>query len=354
MLEAINLNTYLSHLRNAVVLARPDGSILYANASFYGLFGHHAGLDGANLSNLLRENPVILESIHHVAEIRGIYYLREISVKRFDQSERIMDVEAFPIIGESGEMLAVSVLFYDRAVRAQLREHEKRTERIHYFGMIASGLAHEIKNPLSGIKGASQLLAEELGNKKRLKEYAEIILNEVVRVDRLLKDLLNFTKPRKLHKKKVNINQVLHDQVLLQKTVDQGGIEIIAEFDPSLPKIMADPGALTQVFLNLIKNGRQSIKEKGRVTVRSRVVTDFGLRKKDKKRQVIAVDVEDTGEGIDEKVLLNIFAPFFTTKPKGTGLGLALCHRIVEEHEGDIEVKSEKGKGTVFSVYLPV
>ncbi|MBI4411757.1 MAG: PAS domain-containing sensor histidine kinase, partial [Deltaproteobacteria bacterium] len=131
-------------------------------------------------------------------------------------------------------------------------------------------------------------------------------------------------------------------------------IDIVAEFDPSLPKIMADPEALTQVFLNLIKNSRQSIRGKGRVTVRSRVVTDFGLRRKDKKHQVIAVDVEDTGEGIDEKVLPNIFAPFFTTKPKGTGLGLALCHRIVEEHEGDIEVKSEKGKGTVFSVYLPV
>ncbi|MBI4410973.1 MAG: PAS domain-containing protein, partial [Deltaproteobacteria bacterium] len=258
--EEINLETYLSHLRNPVVLVRPDGSILHANASFCGLFGHQAGLNGANLSDLLKENPVILESTRRVAEIRGIYYLREISVKGPAQPERVMDVETFPIIAGSGEMLAVGVVFYDRAVRTQLHEHEKRTERINYFGMIASGLAHEIKNPLSGIKGASQLLAEELGNKKQLREYAEIILNEVVRVDRLLKDLLNFTKPRKLHKKKVNVNQVLHDQVLLQKTVDQNGIDIVAEFDPSLPKIMADPEALTQVFLNLIKNSRQSIR----------------------------------------------------------------------------------------------
>ncbi|MBI2340056.1 MAG: PAS domain-containing sensor histidine kinase [Deltaproteobacteria bacterium] len=354
MTEGINLELYLNHLRHGLVIAGPDGAISFRNAVFNALFGRElSGDGGANVFQVFKKNPTVLNSIHRVVEIRGSYYLRDVPIFFASNSHRSMDVETFPLVGTDGELLGISVLLRDRAGLIRFEEHQKRADRIHYVGMIASGLAHEIKNPLSGIKGASQLLVDEL-KKKELKEYAEIILKESTRVDRLMKDLLNFTKPKKLNKKKVNINQILHDLIVLQTTVAKGSVEFAADFDPSIPRIVGDAEALTQVFLNLIKNARQAVREKGRVMVRSRVVTDFGFRKKDRRRQLIGIDVEDTGEGISEENLPNIFVPFFTTKPRGTGLGLPLCHRIVEEHEGDIEVKSEKGKGTVFSVYLPV
>lgn len=355
MPEEINLNLFLNHLRNAVVIARSDGSLLFKNSLFLALFSREISTHPqGNLFDLLGKNNGVLESIRKVIEIRGSYYLRDEMLYFENKPQRSMDVETFPLISAAGVLLGVVVLFRDRTGLVRFEEQEKRSERIHYLNLISSGLAHEIKNPLSGIKGASQLLLQELKGKTELKELADIIKKEVTRVDSLLTDLLHFTKPRTLQKKWVNVNQLLNDLFLIQKTVAADRIQYIHEFDPSLPKINADDAALSQVFLNLIKNARQAISREGKIVVRSRMVTDFGLRTKDKRRQVIAVDIEDTGEGIDNEALANIFVPFFTTKPEGTGLGLALCQQIVEEHEGNLQVKSEKRKGTTFSVFLPV
>lgn len=355
MNEKINLEIFLNHLRNAVVMADTDGTIRVKNAAFSALFGRElGGGTDKKLFHVLKNNPEILESVTKVIEIRGSYYLRDVPVMFEHKPARSMDVETFPITSEVGILLCVTIMFRDRAGLVRFEEHARRAERVNYLGTISSGLAHEIKNPLSGIKGASQLLTRELEGRKDLKEYAEIIQKEVTRVDKLLSDLLHFSKSRVLQKKKTNVNQVLHDIILLQKTVAAQRIECVEQFDPSLPPVVADESSLSQLFLNLIKNARQAIKDKGKLTVRSRMVTDFGLKTRDVRRQVIAVNIEDTGEGMDADSLSKIFVPFYTTKPEGTGLGLALCQKIVSEHEGDIEVKSEKGRGTVFTVYLPV
>ncbi|MDO8520166.1 MAG: ATP-binding protein [Deltaproteobacteria bacterium] len=346
MTTLLSLPEYLNHLRDGVVLASPDGIPIFRNSVFEAMFG------GKNIHEAFKNNPLILESFKKAATIRGSYYLHDVPV-RLHAGEKKMDVETFPLIAPEGELLAVNILLRDPAGLGNLDEHKKRVDRIHYLATIASGLAHEIKNPLSGIRGASQLLAKSLTGKGELGEYAEIIQKEVARVDALLNDLLHFTKPRGLKKEKTNLNRVIHDQILLQKTVNTG-VLFHEEFDPSIPEITADSQSLAQVFLNLLKNARQAIEEKGKISVRSHVVMDFVLKVGEKKRQVIRVDIEDTGSGIPDEDLPNLFTPFFTTKASGTGLGLALCHQIVEEHGGNIRVKSEAGKGTVFSVYLPV
>lgn len=343
------IQLYLNHLRDAVILASPAGDPLFKNSVFEALF---SAKGGENISEIFKENTMILESYKKAATIRGSYYLRDLPV-RFHSGEKRMDVETFPLVTPEGELQAVNILLRDPAGLGNVDEHKKRIDRIHYLATIASGLAHEIKNPLSGIRGASQLLADSLKGKGELGEYAEIIQKEVARVDALLNDLLHFTKPRGLKKQKTNVNRILHDLILLQKTISES-VFFTEEFDPSLPEIMADPQALAQVFLNLLKNARQAIVDKGKITVSSHVVMDFVLKVGEKKKQVIRVDVEDTGSGIPEEDLPNLFTPFFTTKASGTGLGLALCHQIVEEHGGNLRVKSEPGQGTVLSVFLPV
>ena len=343
------LPLYLNHLRDAVVLASPKGDPLFRNSVFNALVGIRAE---ENIRESLKWNPLILESFKKAATLRGSYYLRDLPVN-LPIGEKKMDVETFPLVDESGELAAVNILFHDPAGLGNLNEHKKRTDRIHYLATIASGLAHEIKNPLSGIRGASQLLAQSLKDNAELKEYAEIIQKEAARVDALLKDLLHFTRPRGLKKAKTNINRILHDLIVLQRTVNPGAVSFIEDFDPSLPEIKADSQALSQVFLNLLKNARQAIVDKGKIRIKSHVVMDFTLKVGEKNRQVIGVDIIDNGSGIPEEGLTNLFTPFFTTKPGGTGLGLALCHQIVEEHGGDIRVKSGAG-GTTFSVYLPV
>jgi two-component system nitrogen regulation sensor histidine kinase GlnL len=336
-----------------VVIADPHGKSLYENPSFQGLFLLSAERK-RNIFDLFENSPVLIENLHKMVGSAGSFFLRDIFVMGTAGQKKRMDVDLFPLIGKSSAIIALGLIFYDRSLGVSFEEHQKRIDRINYLATIASGLAHEIKNPLSGIKGAAELLSDALQNNVELAEYASIIKNEAIRVDRLLLDLMHFTKPRKLHKKLLNVNQLLHDQVLLQKTVEPTQVEFVEEYDPSLPEIEADAEAMTQVFLNLLKNARQSIKREGRVTVCSRVVTDMVLRIGHHKRQFIGIDVKDTGEGIAQEVLTKVFVPFFTTKSKGTGLGLALCHQIVEEHEGNMQVKSEKGKGTAFTVYLPV
>lgn len=349
----IDLTTYLNHIRKAVALISPAGKFIIKNSVFETLFtrGHQTKND--NAFELFAGEDLVVDTIKKVAEIRGSYHLRQVTLQ-LAKDQHSMDVEAFPVINTAGELLAIHISFDDHAGEAHFTEHQKSLDRIRYLGTIAAGLAHEIKNPLSGIKGATQLLASSLKNEKDLQEYATIIQKEVERVDQLLIELLHFTKPRSRNKKETNINKALRDIVLLQKTVDPKKIKFVEEYDPSLPCIMADSQALAQVFLNLLKNARQAIRGVGTITVRSHMVTDYVLKKGAERRQLIAVDIQDTGIGIGKEEINKIFVPFFTTKAKGTGLGLALCNKIIEEHEGNIKIKSEPEMGTTFSVYLPV
>lgn len=351
----IDFALFMNHLRHAVVVADASGVILIKNSIFDILFGHGRGPSRpSNLFDILKANPVLLATVKKVCEFRGSYSLHDIELVLGNGTKKTMDVETYPLVGLKGEMVGVNILLYDRSRNIHIEEHQRRSDRIGYLATLASGMAHEIKNPLSGIKGASQLLVELSKDRTDIREYAEIIQKEVVRVDRLLTDLLHFTRPKKLVKKRTNVNKVLHDLVILQRTVEPERVQFLEEFDPSLPLVLADDQALTQVFLNIIKNARQAIKEKGTVTLRSRMITDFVVKHRDRTQQMIEVGVEDTGKGIDAESLPNIFVPFYSTRASGLGLGLAICHQLIEEHGGNIRVRSEKGKGTTFSVYLPV
>lgn len=355
MKAEIPLSLYLNQLRHPVVLATPTGLLLFANNAFVELFAlSSSGKKPHNLAKLFRGNRIILDAIRSAQETHRTHTHREIGILLPSGIQKFMDVETMPVILDDGRLSALSIAFYDRSERAHVEEQKKSSDRIHYLTTISSGLAHEIKNPLSGIKGAAQLLVAALKKDDSLREVAAIIQKEVERVDRLLNDLLHLAKAGTKRFKKTNVNRILHELVLLQKTVRGGSISFVEEFDPSLPDVEADSGALSQLFLNLIKNARQAISGNGTVTIRSHLVTDFLVKKGETTRRMISVEIEDTGCGMDEAALSQIFVPFFTTKPKGTGLGLTLCQKIIEDHEGKIQVKSEKGKGTIFAVYLPV
>ncbi len=337
--------------RNPVLVVSAENLVLYKNPAFEALFFLH---NDNRIDDLFEDHSILADSIQKVISTKGSLLIWDVAMRPDEGGIKNFDADIFPIFTDDGLPFGVCIFFYDRTRNAHVLELQKRNDRIRYLATIAQGLAHEIRNPLSGIKGASQLLSQELKAKPELREYADIIQNEVVRVDKLLKDLMHFTKPRELIKKKINVNQVAHDVLMLQKTVEPDKVQFVEDFDPSLPSIKADAEALLQVFLNLVKNARQSISKKGTVKIKTRMLNDFTLKKGTKRQQLIAVDVQDTGLGIDEKELTNIFVPFFTTKPKGTGLGLPMCYQIVEEHGGNIQVKSEKGKGSTFSVFLPV
>ncbi len=227
----------------------------------------------------------------------------------------------------------------------------QRTEQMVVLGELAAGLAHEIKNPLAGIKVSVEVLAEEQSMSEEDKKIASKAINEIRRIELLIKSLLNFAKPPKPQLKVIDMNDILDKTItfslkhpsLLSKTSTV--IKVLKNFDERLPEMMADPVQLQQVFLNLFLNAIDAMPDRGTLAVK----TSYHAEKSS-----IQIAISDTGKGIDKGVIGKIFQPFFTTKSKGTGLGLAITKRLIEQHGGNIRVENNRDGGTVFNIFLPV
>jgi two-component system nitrogen regulation sensor histidine kinase GlnL len=223
---------------------------------------------------------------------------------------------------------------------------------------MAVGVAHEIRNPLGAIRGAVQLLARELGGEPRLTEYTGVLLKEVDRVNRIIETLLDLGRPVQVRLVPVNLHQLMERVTLLAEEASRAaGVTIVRRYDPSLPPILGDEDRLLQVFHNVVGNALEAMKQGGRLTLSTRVSLNPLYGKVDLgggQRTMVEVAVTDEGGGIPESVRARIFDPFFTTKERGLGLGLALCHRILDEHRGAIHIESAAGRGTTVTCFLPI
>lgn len=268
-----------------------------------------------------------------------------------------VNVVVTPFHDDQGAALGSVVILRDRTLQCQMEEDLKRSDRLALLGTLAAGLAHEIKNPLGGIKGAAQLLRQDVSHDPSLVENTDIMIREVDRVNELMERLLDLARPAKLQLEPLNIHELMQ-QVLFLEMRSQGASEVrvVRNFDPSLPHVMGDRTRLIQVFLNLIKNAVQALPEgKGQVTLTTRMDTDLYVRAQPEARaQFVRIEIQDNGAGIQEEDLPHIFSPFFTTRQNGTGFGLSICHRVIQEHGGRIRVESRQGQGSVFRVSLPI
>lgn len=226
-----------------------------------------------------------------------------------------------------------------------------QSEKLATLGKIATSVAHEVRNPLGGIKGAAQLLQLELSADSESQEYAQIIVKEVNRLNRVIEQLLSFGKTGKTYELKtssLNLNDLLRNCLKLFD-IELKSNEISLQEMPSenLPSFVGDPDQLFQLFLNLIKNAIEAMPESGELIIKTEVVSRNDS-------EFICVEISDTGIGIADETKSKLFDPFYTTKPKGTGLGLAISRRIIEEHNGIIEIRSNESGGAVFCVLLPI
>jgi two-component system, NtrC family, nitrogen regulation sensor histidine kinase GlnL len=263
-----------------------------------------------------------------------------------------------PLAGKSGAVTAAVAVVRDVTRLHQLEAEMRRGETLAAAGQIAMGVAHEIRNPLAAIRGAVQLLKRELGDEARWGEYIEVLLKEVDRVNRIIEMLLGLGRPVTLRPRPLNIHQLLERVALMSEEVaSERAVQIVRRYDPSLPPIMADEDRILQVFHNLVRNAIDAMPRGGRLTLITRLSMDPLFAKVDLGhglKSMAEVQVADEGEGISAASRAKLFTPFFTTKTGGLGLGLALCHRIVEEHKGAIQIASEPGKGTAVSCFLPI
>jgi two-component system sensor histidine kinase HydH len=227
-----------------------------------------------------------------------------------------------------------------RALELKIR----RKERLAALGTLASGIAHEVRNPLSSIKGYAGFFGSlfEAGSDNR--KAAQLMVEEIDRVDRVISELLEFARPADLQLRPTPPELLIKNSLrIIRHEAQSAGIRVKEKIDVRLPELHLDPDRFSQVLLNLYINAIQSMKHGGDLTV------DVSM-----KREAVLFAVSDTGEGISPEDQPAVFNPYYTTKKKGTGLGLAIVHKIVEGHNGAIWLESAPGKGTTFFVSIPL
>jgi PAS domain S-box-containing protein len=265
--------------------------------------------------------------------------------------ERFLEIRAMPRFDSENQMVGLIHVIRDITDRKRVEEGLQRTEQLKMVGEWAAGLAHEIKNPLAGIKGSVEVLLQEPGISEEDRLIVVKAVDEIKRIELLIKSLLNFAKPPQLQLMLTDVNDLLAKTIEfslkhpLLSSNSSSPIKVLQDFDSKMPETMADPMQLQQVFLNLMFNAIEAMPDGGALAVKTSY--DAALNS-------IRIAIADTGKGIEQTTLDQIFQPFFTTKSKGSGLGLAITRRLIEEHGGDIYVESTPNRGTVFNVSLQV
>jgi len=245
-----------------------------------------------------------------------------------------------PIQGENGEPEHFIVVGRGITEKREMEEQLAKSEKLSVVGQLAAGVAHEIRNPLTSIKGFIQLLEEGILKK----EFFEVISKEFKQVEEIIEEFINLAKPKKIQLKKVNIKTILKEvETLLKPEANLKNVEIFLKDKQNLPQIMCDPNQIKQVFINIIKNSIEAIPANGFVEIQVSIEGKNFL-----------IEIIDNGIGLSEERVQKLGEPFYSNKEKGTGLGLMICFRIVREHNGSIKVKSKENEGTTVEIRLPI
>jgi two-component system nitrogen regulation sensor histidine kinase GlnL len=340
-----------------IVVIDVDGRIELVNSAACRILETSSeAIVGNTLESLFRSNDSIPRMVHEVIAHGGSASENEVGIERRFDDPLVIDVAASPLFGESGPPNGAVLVLRDRTIQKTLEDLVGDRETISAFGEIAAGIAHEVKNPLGGIRGAAELLAART-EEDRTREIADIIVREVQRIAALVDDLMDFTPGDAVHFAAVNIHRVI-DEVLDLVSLDPISSKITIErvYDPSIPEFMADADRLAQVFLNLFRNAMQAMSpDPGTLSVRTRMPLDHRLSGPDGNPiATLTIEVSDTGPGIKTEILNKMSTPFFTTRADGTGLGLAVSRNWVSRHGGALRIDSSPGRGTTVRVALPL
>ncbi|NWF92367.1 MAG: PAS domain-containing protein [Syntrophaceae bacterium] len=267
-----------------------------------------------------------------------------------------------PLTDPEGSLIGHTLIFQDITKFKEMEEEMKRLDKMGAIGLLAAGMAHEIRNPLASLSGSIQMLKSELRLKRHQQQLMEIILRESERLNALITDFLLFAQPPQINRRPYEIQKVIEETVdlLIHSPSFHNGIRIQTPEPPKGIQAMIDPDQMKQVFWNLLLNAVQAMSDGGEIRIElerqngTRWEPRFPVLAQKRGKEWVRVSITDSGCGIPPEEREKIFEPFFTTKEGGTGLGLSIVHKIIENHNGIIQVKSEGAKGSTFTVFLPV
>jgi len=355
-----SLESMLNAMNIAVLCVDHELNIRFINQSAESLLDISANRAvSLSISELIQNSEEIESVLFDAIQIHHPYTQRRASFKLYDGSSVTVDYTVTPWQHDNWPRLVIELYPLDRFLRIDrdeaFRSHQEITRQM------VRGLAHEIKNPLGGIRGAAQLLARELATPE-LQEFTDVIISETDRLTSLVDRLLG---PKSLPEPvSTNIHRLLERVRTLIHMESNGSVDIERDYDPSIPEVAVDPGLLIQAFLNIARNAVQSLKEietqgsdvgdkwKPRLKFTTRTLRQHAIGQQFH-RVVVKVDIEDNGNGVPEHIRDQLFFPMITGRSDGTGLGLSIAHSIVHQHGGAIEFESEPGQ-TIFSIILPL
>ena len=338
----------LDLLATGVVFISPDWHIEAINIAGETLLESSASrIKGEALDRLVNINDEWRELLTQAQVEDYPMVRREIVMSLHSGHQQTVDVTVSPLPRGTRRALLLELSPVDRL--NAISEGENLWQAQASLRQIIKGLAHEVKNPLGGIRGAAQLLARELPSES-LSEYTDIIMEEADRLRRLVDQMLG---PReKLIMTELNIHEVIERVRQLIEVESQGNLAFIRDYDPSLPEFKADLGQLTQVLLNIVRNAWQATGNHGVITLKTRARRQFTIGGH-RHRLVCAIEVIDNGPGVPDDILPGLFLPMVSSRPNGAGLGLSIAQMIANRHQGLIQCQSEPGH-TVFTLLLPM
>ncbi len=347
----------IDSLSTPLLLVERDGRVRRVNAAA-GLFWRMAP---ARLLEFSVERLFAADSRVRQAVLRAIdsEASSTVSSVQIDQGPELppllLRAQVDPLLEPGQPVTLALIVLWDDTHRAQVESANREAQMIDSLGLMVRRVAHELQNPLSGIKGATQLLARRLAKAPEFSEFPGVILKELERLERLIRNMLGTGADPPLSRTRFNLHEQL-DEVLWFVSNSEAEVELARDYDPSLPELWADRDRMHQVFLNLIRNAVEASPPAGHVRVRTQIVAPWQEREAlpDPTRTYFRIEVEDEGSGVAEADRPRLFTPFFTTRRSGTGLGLAISYQIVRAHEGTLRYRPAAVHGSVFTVLLPM
>ena len=349
-IDDVFLRHMVAGMRNGVLAFTRDGKLALINREAYNIFDiapqeHDLGRP---VAEVLQAHPEVVRVLNTVFDVHLLANRAEL---RLRPSGKVIGYTLARVHDDAGGTIGASMFFKDLTRVEQLEERERLRDRLAAVGEMAAAIAHEVKNPLAGIEVMAGLLRRKITAADAQKVLTDII-NEAKMANKIVQEVLEFVRPIRLQVDRTAVADAVEAAVHLADTkVPRGGITVDVRVTEGLPLIHGDQHQLTQLFTNLLTNAFEAMEGRGRVTISA---SPARMVDGNAGREAVLVDFTDEGPGMPPDVADRVFSPFFTTKPQGSGLGLAIVRKIVDAHDGTIDLQTSPGQGTKIRIMLPV
>lgn len=332
----------VENLPEAIIACSQKGEVIFINPAARQMLARDVFSPGKTASDILPQK--IVELGEHVMNAGTAIINREMNLKALSNREFPVSINISRIVTSENESIGMMYMIRDMTEVRRLQDRIRKADKLATIGQLAAGVAHEVRNPLSSIKGYATYFGSLFPENSENRKASEVMTSEVDRLNRVISELLEMARPADLKTRETEVASLVDSSLrLVRQEAQSASVKIETHHGDNVSKVKVDPDRLAQTLINLYVNAIQAMPEGGTLTVST-----------EQKDDLLFISVSDTGKGLPESDLSRIFNPYYTTKPSGTGLGLAIVQKIVEAHDGRIEIEKTGPEGTTFKIVIPL